>query len=373
MIAAVVCSLLAGWWAIEDLEVRGPSMYPLFNGLGDDPDRLAIVRPEVLCGGPQRFGLAVFDRPERTAESTLPPDLSGDLFIKRVIGLSGEEVLIEEGDVLVGPQGSGELSILRKPLTVLRDMLTTVDRLDPSHPAPWLLPTAGPESVSDAIVLDARRSDGGAEMFYTERIVIDDPERGETWVNDTGLELVVRPLCQATRVVITLMEKGDSFTLELSDVAVGVVGARFLGVESVLQQVEIGTTPLLDPGRDVALSFFNIDNQLLVLVDGQERLRLDYAANSRVFGTWSNAPTIVVASGALRVMDVRVLRDVYYTRIGEFAVSTPYRVPDGEYFMLGDNSPKSRDSRHFGAVPESRFRGRPVFRYAPPARRRWFW
>ncbi len=42
-----------------------------------------------------------------------------------------------------------------------------------------------------------------------------------------------------------------------------------------------------------------------------------------------------------------------------------YRVPDGNYFALGDNSYNSRDSRYFGPVPERNVVGRGLFVYWP--------
>jgi nickel-type superoxide dismutase maturation protease len=90
---------------------------------------------------------------------------------------------------------------------------------------------------------------------------------------------------------------------------------------------------------------------------------------------------------ALREGD-RVLVDVWSyrrrpPRIGEVALLVaPAGVPvvkrvatapidaaaPGTTWVLGDSPDASGDSRKFGAVPDSRFRGRVVWRYWPPAR-----
>jgi signal peptidase I len=45
-----------------------------------------------------------------------------------------------------------------------------------------------------------------------------------------------------------------------------------------------------------------------------------------------------------------------------------WRVPPGEYFMLGDNRPDSCDSRKWGSVPRSSLIGPVIFTYWPPGR-----
>ena len=41
-----------------------------------------------------------------------------------------------------------------------------------------------------------------------------------------------------------------------------------------------------------------------------------------------------------------------------YAVDAPYTVPEGHYFVLGDNLPLSLDSRTYGAVPRNKIIGR---------------
>lgn len=43
----------------------------------------------------------------------------------------------------------------------------------------------------------------------------------------------------------------------------------------------------------------------------------------------------------------------------------PFIIPDGEYFMMGDNRGNSQDSRFWGTLPRDRFIGRAIFVFWP--------
>jgi signal peptidase I len=80
-----------------------------------------------------------------------------------------------------------------------------------------------------------------------------------------------------------------------------------------------------------------------------------------------------IADGKLYINNVHVpLRNekgeiVYVTPPGAAAMQlhTDFTVPEGHYFMLGDNSANSFDSRFWGAVPAGNIKGRVAFRYWP--------
>jgi hypothetical protein len=77
------------------------------------------------------------------------------------------------------------------------------------------------------------------------------------------------------------------------------------------------------------------------------------------FGAWGVQATI----GSLQLY-----RDVHYTRgRARNGVNAPCQLGDDEYFMLGDNSPVSSDSRNWprGAVPHHLLLGKPFLVHLP--------
>jgi signal peptidase I len=58
-----------------------------------------------------------------------------------------------------------------------------------------------------------------------------------------------------------------------------------------------------------------------------------------------------------------------YVAAGALAPGREVIVPPGNYFVLGDNSAESHDSRFWGHVPVRNIRGRPLFIFHPFGRR----
>ena len=71
----------------------------------------------------------------------------------------------------------------------------------------------------------------------------------------------------------------------------------------------------------------------------------------------------------LRFRAVRIDRDLHYTGRGEFAVGRRFTVPPDGYFVLGDFSQESEDSRSLGPIRGDRVIGKLVYRVWPKVRR----
>ena len=81
------------------------------------------------------------------------------------------------------------------------------------------------------------------------------------------------------------------------------------------------------------------------------------------------------ADAALRVRRLAVFHDVFAWRDPIVGLpgqpgTWPREVPPGHWFLLGDSAFDSRDSRQFGAVPESSLLGVPTRVLGPWSRRR---
>ena len=131
---------------------------------------------------------------------------------------------------------------------------------------------------------------------------------------------------------------------------------------------------LAGASREAELYVSLFDEQLCVAWNGELLLCHPYQRPATA-GRAPSEPFRVAAAGPEHeIRQLRIERDVYYTPlVGQgptVALDSPLRLGNDEFFVLGDNSPQSRDSRlsEFGpGVPASLLVGRPLLVYFPGA------
>jgi signal peptidase I len=218
---------------------------------------------------------------------------------------------------------------------------------------------------------------------------------GNHWVGDLILECTVTIEKPEGELRLELAKGVDRFQARFN-LATGTCSAVRLGSDG---EKELGSS---DTGLKTAgtyrLRFANVDDCLRVRVNdtlvGGDQAMWNYDAPAKKGPTEADLqPAGIGAKGTtMTVANLKLWRDNYYTggwRSDEGALpsearSDPSRwdelraprvhtfyVHPGHYFVLGDNSPASSDSRYWGLVPERNMLGPAVAIYFPFSRMRW--
>jgi signal peptidase I len=199
---------------------------------------------------------------------------------------------------------------------------------------------------------------------------------GARWVGDLAVECLLESRGEAGSVVLDLVEAGVRHTCSL-DLATGAATlASGDGPAAVRAAAPAGVK-----GRGRwRLLFANVDDELSLFVDGRRVTFPESTTWRRALATAAEvkpvihgarpgadepddlAPVGITALAAdVAVRDLRVLRDLYYVSSGTLAAFqgrdreeaiVTYPLEADQFFMLGDNSSASKDSRAWG-TPEA--------------------
>jgi lipopolysaccharide export system ATP-binding protein len=142
------------------------------------------------------------------------------------------------------------------------------------------------------------------------------------------------------------------------------------GASSFEPEADVGgPLPALASGRTTRVALRNVDDELVVEIDGSVALRRPYVTRGidpDVDPAARDDGTRVVAGasgGAVELEDVGLWRDIHYLSDGNMshsARSASYTVPDGEFMVLGDNTQNSWDCRQWVSATMALTDGRTI-------------
>jgi signal peptidase I len=361
-------------------------------------DRLLVDKNIYNLRKPRRWEMVVFHCPDPD------PQEFGKPYVKRLIGLPGETLHIEEGDVYVDGR------IARKGLAEIREMMFPVFDMnyapklsgwgtrwvvapgpDPRLPAGTpgnTPPTEAPIIQNNALVLDAAESPQTMAAVTYRHLNLDKPlEDAEqpVWVWNAydgrpgnrdrfpaahdfiltcDVEVVATTTSEAC-FAARLLDGLDAVTAEVS------VGPKENGRAILTREGHGGLATAngvaLGVGRTVRLEFAFVDRTAHLAIDGRAVVppaELPAASNRKEV----RRPLQLGARGCRVVIhNLKLSRDVHYTRYGEHGTERPVTLGPKQYYVLGDNSGNSQDSRKWPspAVPEADFIGKPFLVHQP--------
>lgn len=353
-------------WFLQDqvldaYPVPTPSMEPTIEGDPRLGDRVLVDKTFDNRSQPERFDMIVFWQPKdrRTV-------------VKRVAGMPDELIQIRSGDLYVGPTVE-TMKLVQKSPTRDSDMLATYwdSKLGEGFADDdWRRSPTATIDTAGRLILGGSRD--RAAMRWQEEITnaYVDGFGKLIWRNsrarDFGVELWVKGQPKATQW-IELRFPQNSFALAYDCQGT----ASLWRNHSIMKLGRKNTVPVPPITDDKAhrILFMHLDGNLCVSVDGTDYIRQAIPATDLGFSLQlrgaRNGLSIAATDGRTTIERARIIHDFHYEGQGGNAVLEPYRVPRDSYFLLGDNSSNSTDSRFFGAVPRNMILGRPLMIVTP--------
>ncbi len=366
---------------------------PVANG-----DRILVLKCIYQFIDPKRWDIIVFKNPLDPTEN----------YIKRLIGLPEEKVEIIDGDIYINDR------IRRKPPKVQDDLWTIVYDNDyqPVRPREglfsghhWQQPfknDSGSKWLIDdkdnptLLRLDSPADQINTLIYYTSQGK--DFKAGYAYNNARREDEM--PFCSdlKMRFYADSNSRQGLIGIELSKYAVhyrawvDLTGEMIIAKEEQGKQaVELKRKPIrqLAINQPTLIKFAIVDHQL-IFEFGSEKLTYDLGCNPQDAGpikTDIEPQVKIFGAGKLTLSHIAIFRDIHYTRYrsgrnsksGRATQDNAFDLRKDEFFVLGDNSPNSEDSRWWespgkannglyyrkGIVPRDYLVGKALFVYWP--------
>jgi signal peptidase I len=343
---------------------------------------------------PQRWDIAVFHYPG-------PGDKKD--YVKRIAGLPGEKIMIRRGDIYANGV------IARKPPEVQAQVwIREYDMaLQKTNPTPvWLKGdgkrSALPRIPKEVVAIDKANHltltpDGSNEAVFARVVDLAHNVYRDCSINnslpyngDSNEFVAVGDI----RIEADVVASGTGELMAVIRSDSSIYRARFAvgkGKSALFENdvVRDETSACLVPGQRQRIAFEHYDGVMFMYINGQKVAQ--YVPEPQTipplldnFGKGSGFEFAVNGASA-DFSEIKLSRDIYYTDRAEnssigalkptekvYGLDTNKEmpngetIPDGSYFMLGDNSTSSSDSRFWGWVKRSEIVGKSFLVWWPP-------
>jgi signal peptidase I len=346
---SVIVIVLFKYFVLEAYKIPTGSMQPTLMGWDDGKgggvfDRVVVDKLSYRFRDPKRWEIAVFRYPLDTSKN----------FIKRLVGMPGEHLKIENGDLWTRPSEEDPWVILRRPPRLqdvhFKSLGTTGDWKENgtwSHTDDGLM-VSGPGSArfprTRSAVVD--RYTDGYPGDLVHAVKPKPSGSGRNKVGDLRLSTTLTADTDCTLVRLELLDGPYTYALEIpgpaaaptekARVIVADAGGKW-GQENLFID---GAFSLAD--RDeLEIQFQNLDDLLEVQLDGEVLFTLEVPPVARHQMSRSGVQ-LITRDGGAHFDELQVARDVFYT---DDQKVTSWKIPEDSYVALGDNTQDSSDGR----------------------------
>ncbi|MHC4598785.1 MAG: signal peptidase I [Planctomycetota bacterium] len=343
IIVAVIMALVIRHFCVEAFKIPTSSMEPTL--FGNHPseaivgDRILVNKFVYRFSDPRRWDVIVFKYPLDRSKN----------FIKRLIGLPGEEIRLWGGNLYVKREAPGTARgwrIARKPPRVQKAIWQEIypDCLD-EEPGYW-----APSERADFRAFEGGgelRALGGGEawLFYRGKL---HSRRDRNVAYREQLPMgEIRLACRAA------VDRGAlQVDLDLTDIKIRArLPAGEGGAALWVDGTQVASSPAhLIPGREATFAFENVDGVLRMEMDGEVLFEHLFDPGTTYSPIMRPRLRVGVAGGEkLTLKRLTLFRDIFYLEEGRGILrereEDGLRIPEDSYFVLGDNCTSSKDSR----------------------------
>ena len=384
-----------------------PARTPLYSG-----DRILVLKFLYDFAEPHRWDVIVFRNPNEPEEN----------YIKRLVGLPGETIELVRGNVTIDGRIASKTDHAQETLWMMvhdtRHGPTRsgwrrrwiADRLWTAQAPGFAVAQAPPAGQTAWLVYHHRNTQGHRDNirdYYAYNSGANGWRIGRNVCTDLRLATRVTAETAEAVLVIEMRAYQDRFRFRLPAEG-GEEAAQILLNGKVIAAADGGVLPV---GRAASVQVANVDHALMLLVDGRRVITTHQnlvtpqgdvtyepsAVPERALEAYRHLPDPgrtppmahelrVGARGApLKLAYLRLDRDVYYINEtlrgatgdepGHATEGNPFHLRPDEFFVCGDNSPKSFDCRLWPldrpVVPRRNLVGKAFFVYWPAAGTRW--